>query len=559
MIFMVAAEDVSVAKELTSQVEDFALSAEEFSKSDPLLASEYMYWAELKVRKNFDRISRIKDSTKNDILYPILRKKFEFQAQHKFGNLNFFDAEENFRKARIYSIEKKSDENEARELESRGLRQLLHALRNPQDETQTHFLSSKAELEKALIAANKKQKIEIRSLISLSEALMELQRGLGKEESDSLEKFRENIKNATKELPGAHRVVENLSRALVTGSPKKSSKKKSRYFEKATEAVGDLEALLEARLVAYLFKVIGKKYEIDLEEVGKELEDQVEKESKIEGSLDLPKFFTLPKSLSDREVWKIAQEECCKWTQSTFGEERVEDINFVIPFYLPILTAESEGSLYEFRKMGDGTRVVESELEDKFDENEAEINIPRRTIKHPSFRPLSSSLYPSEPENQCVWYIPYWFVEKEDEETGLRTWIVFEDFEKRRKAKKVIEGKQNPYYYEVSESTTEEVPIWFNTIRDLLTELEAGRRTEPEESRCFIATASLDAPCNRKLDILREFRDQELKESFFGEKFVQLYYRVSPLIAKPISKFEKLRNVSRKIFVEPLIESLEEK
>lgn len=81
---------------------------------------------------------------------------------------------------------------------------------------------------------------------------------------------------------------------------------------------------------------------------------------------------------------------------------------------------------------------------------------------------------------------------------------------------------------------------------------------EREDKGCFVATASLGSPLHPKLDVLRKFRDQELNESFFGEKFVEFYYKISPPIAKLISKSEKLRNISRKIFVKPLVEALEE-
>ena len=58
---------------------------------------------------------------------------------------------------------------------------------------------------------------------------------------------------------------------------------------------------------------------------------------------------------------------------------------------------------------------------------------------------------------------------------------------------------------------------------------------------CFIATAVYGSYNNPSVIVLRAFRDQFLQRSVIGEKFVLIYYKVSPccanwLVDKPILK-----------------------
>lgn len=50
-------------------------------------------------------------------------------------------------------------------------------------------------------------------------------------------------------------------------------------------------------------------------------------------------------------------------------------------------------------------------------------------------------------------------------------------------------------------------------------------------SRCFVATALMDVTSVETLPLLRELRDEVLKKSFLGRKFVFWYYRVGPKLA----------------------------
>lgn len=69
-------------------------------------------------------------------------------------------------------------------------------------------------------------------------------------------------------------------------------------------------------------------------------------------------------------------------------------------------------------------------------------------------------------------------------------------------------------------------------------------------SECFIATAatSSNEPQVREL---RRFRDEFLKQSAPGRLCVRLYYRISPPIARWISRSERRKRVIRGMLVVP--------
>ena len=73
---------------------------------------------------------------------------------------------------------------------------------------------------------------------------------------------------------------------------------------------------------------------------------------------------------------------------------------------------------------------------------------------------------------------------------------------------------------------------------------------------CFIATAAYGTPTAKEIDILREFRDTVLLPNSLGVRFVSLYYKTSPPIAKLISQHEVLRTVVRVGFVDPIVKIL---
>jgi hypothetical protein len=62
---------------------------------------------------------------------------------------------------------------------------------------------------------------------------------------------------------------------------------------------------------------------------------------------------------------------------------------------------------------------------------------------------------------------------------------------------------------------------------------------------CFIATAAYGSPGHPHVRVLRAFRDRYLMRSRLGRSFVDLYYRLSPPVARFIGKHAALRAASR--------------
>jgi len=62
---------------------------------------------------------------------------------------------------------------------------------------------------------------------------------------------------------------------------------------------------------------------------------------------------------------------------------------------------------------------------------------------------------------------------------------------------------------------------------------------------CFIATAAYGSPLAREVVLLQNFRDSHLSGNPLGEKFIRAYYRSSPYLARPISRNQALRRLTR--------------
>ena len=69
---------------------------------------------------------------------------------------------------------------------------------------------------------------------------------------------------------------------------------------------------------------------------------------------------------------------------------------------------------------------------------------------------------------------------------------------------------------------------------------------------CFIATAAYGSPLAPQLDTLRQFRDYCLPE-----KLTNLYYRLSPPIAKFVWKHTKVRSAVRAV-IDLLVKALKQ-
>jgi hypothetical protein len=70
---------------------------------------------------------------------------------------------------------------------------------------------------------------------------------------------------------------------------------------------------------------------------------------------------------------------------------------------------------------------------------------------------------------------------------------------------------------------------------------------------CFIATAAYGTPLADQVRILCRFRDEYLMKTALGRKAVEFYYKVSPPIARAVSKSWVLRRIIR-LLLRPVVE-----
>lgn len=75
----------------------------------------------------------------------------------------------------------------------------------------------------------------------------------------------------------------------------------------------------------------------------------------------------------------------------------------------------------------------------------------------------------------------------------------------------------------------------------LLSDYKAGKH----KRRCFIATAAYGTPFANEIKVLRYWRDNSLLISKHGKILVELYYKISPGIAKFISRSQRRMTITR--------------
>ena len=76
------------------------------------------------------------------------------------------------------------------------------------------------------------------------------------------------------------------------------------------------------------------------------------------------------------------------------------------------------------------------------------------------------------------------------------------------------------------------------------------------DGACFIATAAYGDPMAREVSLLRRWRDESLKGKKGGERFISLYYRMSPPLVPLISKSGTLSKIVR-LGLRPIIHHLQ--
>ena len=111
-------------------------------------------------------------------------------------------------------------------------------------------------------------------------------------------------------------------------------------------------------------------------------------------------------------------------------------------------------------------------------------------------------------------------------------------------------------YYEANRSTRDHVDA-FNMLKKegkltshkIVSDLETGAGKLRIESKsgttCFVATAAYGDPDHPDVVFLRAFRDGTLKASAPGRAFIAFYWKVGPVLAKPLLRWPALRRGAR--------------
>jgi len=73
------------------------------------------------------------------------------------------------------------------------------------------------------------------------------------------------------------------------------------------------------------------------------------------------------------------------------------------------------------------------------------------------------------------------------------------------------------------------------------------------ETGCFIATAVYGSSSSPEVMKLRRFRDEQIQHYFFGRLFIQLYYRVSPIMAEYIKDKDLWKTFLRKKVLDRIV------
>ena len=106
-------------------------------------------------------------------------------------------------------------------------------------------------------------------------------------------------------------------------------------------------------------------------------------------------------------------------------------------------------------------------------------------------------------------------------------------------------------------SYSDEVSHSDKTIKKVIN-IEHRVPSKNAKTGCFIATAAYGTPFSKEIEVLRYWRDMELKNSRVGNSFVSFYYYVSP----PIANFIRNKPLCRKcvrMILSPFVNFLKKK
>jgi hypothetical protein len=94
-------------------------------------------------------------------------------------------------------------------------------------------------------------------------------------------------------------------------------------------------------------------------------------------------------------------------------------------------------------------------------------------------------------------------------------------------------------------SNSDSYPLTINATLQNGTNFVYTKLVQIQKPLCFVATAAYDTPMADEVQILRDFRDEYLLTNPVGQTFVDLYYRVSPPMAKFITEHPTLKSMVR--------------
>jgi len=82
--------------------------------------------------------------------------------------------------------------------------------------------------------------------------------------------------------------------------------------------------------------------------------------------------------------------------------------------------------------------------------------------------------------------------------------------------------------------------------------IEAAKELRAKHT-CFIATAVYGDSSREEVEVLRSFRERELKRFAIGRRMIRLYERLSPPIAYKLSQHPRLSDVVRCFLLQPIV------
>lgn len=83
------------------------------------------------------------------------------------------------------------------------------------------------------------------------------------------------------------------------------------------------------------------------------------------------------------------------------------------------------------------------------------------------------------------------------------------------------------------------------------------RGFKKQSSSCFIATAVYETPSAPEVAIFRTFRDERLTQHWAGRLFIETYYATSPPIARLLAKSRTLREMTKRLILNPILHVIE--